>query len=214
MQIKLENSPMSYDDFTYAFPKINHFFLLGSGYFADVFTKDNHPYVYKVASLGKNIRSLAKAIDDPYLAFLNATQEMDNPFFPRVRTLTIFKHQAASFYVAEMEKLLPLKNSKLDDASYAMRENLLHLFKHREHCDVLNDWKENAKIYKQYKNLIASQVYQTMAKLLMDYDNDLHQANMMMRQNGQLVITDPLCPKGMETPLIWSVRRGAQKFRR
>lgn len=193
MKITHEITEKEHQQFCFDFQDQHNFLLLGRGVFSNVYGANKNSSVYKIGLVDTDVEN------DPYLSYLYKIKNEKNPFFPKVHNLTIFKSTVSSFYMVEMEKLYPCKEHSLNDQSYDIRENLLSLFECRNHDFSQKEWQSMIHLYKKYGNKEAENLFITLASLLENFKNDIHKDNMMMRKNGQLVITDPFCPKHMET---------------
>lgn len=184
---------LNYHNFCVNFRKMNSFKLLGHGYFARVYGDLSNQSVYKIGIVYKSV------FEDPYLQFVSKVQA-NNPLFPRVKNLTLYTHPEKDFYVVQMEKLqnLDSKNVRnLNEKSKSIRTDLLTLFDKRDSNKIDSMWDRRIAKFEEHKNerdfLIA------MKRMLYAFNNDMHENNMMMRPNGQLVITDPLCPADFQS---------------
>lgn len=166
--------------------------MLGSGTFARVYGDPDKKNVYKICLLEKSLKK------DPYLQFIKKSNQYNqknpnNYFFPQVKKISFFKKGKEKFYIVKMERLEFCDPDTLNTQSNDIRKKLSKLFRNRHSVEISQQWNN---ILNEYKN--DQHIHDTLScvsSLLKKFSNDLHEANMMMRNNGQLVITDPICPK-------------------
>lgn len=128
---------------------------------------------------------------DPYLYFLESVQQSDNPHFPKI--LDIHVDIKNNFYIIKLEKLKPLTD-------YSAYKDLYNwVFKNKRFPEWANEDLQHA-----VDHLVALADFKTHTDaiiaekggLLIDEDScilDLHEANVMTREDGTIVFTDPLC---------------------
>lgn len=126
--------------------------------------------------------------NDGYLTFLKvARANQNNPFFPKIHRATLFKAKTDTrweSFLIEMERLQKGHSKPLwDDIVYCV-EDLIY----RDKARTIPGIEPVPKALKTAISLIKK------AKTRHRYgvDWDIHDDNMMLRPNGQLVITDPL----------------------
>lgn len=175
--------------------------LLGEGLFARVYSCATDPkVVYKVGPL-------QNAGSEAYLTFLKLIRKYsDNPFFPKVYDVTLFNAQVPIderllvyplLYVVRLEKL---EHLSVDSETFEMFEshiaNAMECGYSKKYVRLAVEWvvqdvsilgiKLTKKQIKHYEELFT-----VLGKLYNDYNHDLHVENVMVRSNGQIVITDP-----------------------
>ena len=109
-------------------------------------------------------------------------------------SVTIFTNatERESWYVVRMEKLKPWNTNSVRSARSLVKTvmNILENSNEKKLTHLINFLEELSVSSKVGKNLIeAIEVVNESFKLA---SPDLHYGNMMMRHNGDLVITDPI----------------------
>lgn len=146
------------------------FTRLGRGAYGVVFEKPGYPWVFKVFN------------NDPgYFTYLNFARNNQNlSAVPKIKGKFIRIND--NTYAVRMEKLYPVNRDELHN----LLETLRQFFKtddpvgYQDQIDKLNE---------EYPDIAA--VMERLTKLGKFYI-DLHEENIMQREDGSLVITDPL----------------------
>lgn len=154
---------------------------IGSGCFATVYAPPKYSYVIKEGSL-----------NDPYLdyAFACLRARTFNPFLPRIHKIIIVETNADDWfcpnnYFVIMEKLKPLSRDQIRKVE--RHEN------NQDYEDIQNMVRAfYAKRYTKRIDRFLKSALQTI-KRSPSGEPDFHAHNIMIRNNNQLVITDPLC---------------------
>ena len=171
---------------------------LGSGCFATTFGKPNKRTVvkvgiYKEETFWTNNGKLGLVDGNhAYMAYIRAIRtKQDNPFFPKVKSVQ-FHHYAEDngkivqvYFIVELERLKELSYNDTGGVEIAEM-----LFDGWSSSSILIGFgaympKQLLKWYKQSLQVIQ--------RLKRDHCDDLHNGNIMVRKNGELVITDPVC---------------------
>lgn len=179
---------------------------LGSGAFAVAYLKSGRkPVVIKIGRMGDAYIEYAKKV---------IQSKSKNPFLPKIHSLTLYKAERGDgycdneyheFYVVEMEKLYDLEDKHKDNVGRIvdMMEQLV------EYNYSVNKWLKNndygsfcvpgvidVKVNIDKK---ALKLLKDLRKIVMKAlrvsgcgDWDIHDGNIMVRKNGQLVLTDPI----------------------
>ena len=194
--VQVINNNISYVDFCDEFAQSNKFRLIGNGYFSKVYGRKKKKNVYKIGKVEEC------HLSDPYLFFINKVKALNNPFFPKVENIQVLNNSDNNekYYLIEIEKLIPCYFDNLKEDCQEVYHNLLYLFNSRKASNIEKKWNKYIDYYKTIDNMEVYELFNILKNLLKSFDNDLHSNNMMIRENGQLVIIDPICPKGMETP--------------
>jgi hypothetical protein len=183
-------SPLEFDDFVSQFKVQNGLKKLGSGVFSEVVAHPKQKDCYKIGRIGRSG-------EDAYLEFLKMIRnKTTNPLFQKIHTLTFFKNKDAreQWYVVRMEKLHPLwamesKRVKPTPMAKIVRSLLEGTDQRnlKQFTDFLKALSITAPKGKQLMEDVR--VIDQSFKLTQP---DLHDGNMMLRTNGELVITDPI----------------------
>lgn len=138
-------------------------FRAKSGVYAKVFSKANTDYVIKVGYTKKNIN---------YLNYINKAKNYN--FCPKIYYL----YKNTQFFVIIMEKLTPINKLNNIKKQYVLNKLNVEYTYEISYVPYKHGFKQYYKIIEQ-----------------LDPDNmlrDIHDDNIMIRKNMQLVITDPL----------------------
>jgi hypothetical protein len=184
---KCKDITISRKAFKKQFKKKNNLKLIDSGAYASVYGNDADNVVYKIGSYD----SLES---DAYLSYLKAIAGKDNPIFPKIHKVKLYEVKDENgdvidrFYVVKMERLKEF-NPKHSTTSFAelykrLKENQSY------QNDSVTSLKKNRKIAKIPS---IKPVLKMLENLGEEFYPDWHEDNMMMRENGHLVITDPVC---------------------
>ena len=179
-KIGRKTSKLNEEGFVSSLCRENKLRKIGSGCFGTVYGSKSRKTVFKTGNADEN---------DGYLAFVKyALKHQNNPWFPKIKNVTIYrstKKEFNSYFVIEMERLKPLKCA--DD-----REEIVELLD-----SIINSHKAVTRLLKQSLSKTAMTNLSTMGKVLRTLFNnhchDLHCNNVMKRANGQVVIIDPVC---------------------
>jgi len=162
-----------------------NFRRIGSGCFGDVFGSDQSSIVYKTGLVEEN---------QTYLDFIRrvANLKVHNPYFPKVFGIRIYKDIDESDgdydrFVVAMERLAHLKNLEHRRAVDIIDSLLC------KYSGGVSEFESSALGIK----VVVPKVLERAASLLqrIQDDNrasfDIHDQNIMLRGNRQLVFTDP-----------------------
>ncbi len=189
---------------------------IGVGKYGTVFSHPNWPYVLKVYEDEYYTRFARFAYKNPHPAFpkfLTPPQRII-PFYRR------YESQATK-YIVRMEKLLPIskelfkkfdrwieKGMKYAEAkhkgteNYEIEDTVYPSFEERKqgkkpyigkvkyYQDIIDFIKENPKTYNVFEGLYLFEKENLIAKR--SGQLDIHENNFMQRENGDIVIVDPL----------------------
>jgi hypothetical protein len=145
------------------------FELVGKGLYANVFAIPNTDKVIKVASLDGWPEYIRWSTKNGYAG----------KFAPKVDSLKFYE----SFYVAVMERLVDTMRGFED---YGRTSDQFKLYK-----KVIQAWRWNKE--NGNDNEGATELVQFMEKLReAGMTGDLHDGNVMVRKDGQIVVTDPV----------------------
>ena len=158
--------------------------LIGDGAFATAY------------SVGKDEIIKVFERDRGYLYYLNALAKMktQNSFAPVINSVIQVKNGRKSVYMVSMERLQPWTKLKSRSKQKKMFYDFLDL------VDKLADSRYNA-IPDELVSAILPDELTDVLKIVVrgtklstiELTNDLHAGNVMVRTNGEFVITDPLC---------------------
>jgi hypothetical protein len=158
--------------------------FLDAGYYSSVYSNPKKPYILKVN--GK--------IDSAYAQYVALIKKYKNPHFPKISDLKLMEIDGFRYYIYLIEKLnsVPGKKDKivraLENIMYAPRhsfayycrnndipEETIYLFQQQPElinaCKIIGKFRDNSK--NPYVSL------------------DMHGGNIMQRNDGTLIITDP-----------------------
>lgn len=143
--------------------KSHGFTKMGSGMHASVFVRDDYPWILKVFSLE----------DKAYQAWIEFSKARpNNPFVPRFKgNIKKFNDSVA---VIRVEKLQPITYRT---KNYRHLEAVMWSFPTTEDWAVFKDHRDDLKEIIQF---------------MKSYSNDVDTPNVMQRDNGQLVLIDPV----------------------
>jgi hypothetical protein len=162
-----------------------------SGKFSDIYINPNSKIVVKVSKR-----------DDPcWEGFAEMVRKhgRGNPFLPRVASVQRVDSRHGSYFIAFMEKLLPLRGPDrfdlatwIDDAYAALETNEITP---DDLMDGLDERKMPIRTPERIQNMINDHLVEAIILIYKHAPegcwNDMHEDNFMMRDNGQVVITDP-----------------------
>ena len=180
---------------------------LGSGAFAVAYLKGGRkPVVIKIGRMGDAYIEYAKKV---------IQSKSKNPFLPKIHSLTLYKADPRAsgefgldyqeFYVVEMEQLYDLQDKHENSVGRIvdMMEQLV------EYNYSVDKWMKNNDLgsfsipgifeVKTTINKKAMLLLKDLRKVVMKAlrvsghgDWDIHDCNIMVRKNGELVLTDPI----------------------
>jgi hypothetical protein len=169
---------------------------IGTGNFSTVHNIDSPKRQDQVTKIGKgayysgNVKYPATDVmNDGYLAYLKAIQNVNNPYFPKIHDLKVLRDKKGNiFYRTNIERLKPLTPKMLQN----LKTDLFY------ETDI--DVKELLrKIYQPgVFTLIKDEKLKDAISLIKDtaaishHVIDTHSKNWMMRSDGQIIITDPI----------------------
>ena len=149
--------------------------LVGMGSYGFVYEGSKSESVLKV-----NIKP-----DDAYAHYVDIIKLHDNPHFPLISDMKVFKIGKTKYYVYLIEKLKPLPATLESDwiASW--------ISKIAANSD--KTIKQISKTIPQFliDNPLLVEAAQIVGENLLKYLSDLHSGNIMQREDGTIVITDP-----------------------
>ena len=180
--------------------------FLGSGAFASTYLKSGRkPEVIKIGRMGDAYIEYAKKV---------ILAESTNPFLPKIHSLTLYKAkrgedhydlECLEFYAVRMERLYDLQDKHENNIGRIcdMFEQLV------EYNYSVTKWTKNNDfqpfcvpgVIKMEVNINqkAMLMLKDLRKVVMKAlrvsghgDWDIHDGNIMVRKNGQLVLTDPI----------------------
>lgn len=163
--------------------------IIGSGSYGIVYSHPKWPYVLKVFSW-----------DDPYLKFARYAYTNPHPSFPKfygkpqrvVPQYTRYKDEVKQ-YLARIERLNPVPSGILNK----LDANLMLYFHFKENPELNQDRTQFMRLSSKVKSL-PKEVYNLLEgwyllrRDLPDLNPDLHEDNVMMRDDGQYVWIDPV----------------------
>lgn len=166
-----------------------NFDVLGEGAYSKVFGRVGDNTVVKVGAFEGHLHRTAKnhanyGFEDAYLDYLDAAaKHPGNPFFPLVKDVVIFTSiNYDPFYVVILERLAEYSTA---NKKARMQYNAI--------CDIVG---ADLDAFINLGILLLKSPVVTVLKVLTDmtrrHSDDLHTGNIMIRENGQLVITDPV----------------------
>lgn len=155
------------------------------GYFSDVYGNPNKDYILKIN----------KRPDSAYNAYVALIKKSNNPHFSKISDLKVLNIKGQKYYIYLIEKLDVLYVLNIDgDDYYADLIRLFNdiirypndnIFTSRYPTEILQYMQKNPKLLQAIK-IISKYYYKSSGISL-----DLHGNNMMKRNDGTLVITDP-----------------------
>lgn len=149
--------------------RIHHFEKLGSGMYGVVYKNNTYPYVIKIF----------KASDHGYRMWLDyCIANKSNPYVPKIKGRPT-KITGTDYYFVRLEHLKKISAAEWSKFSFRLKV--------AANPNRFN--KEDIEKATLDPYIIDIVKYLNSAK---QYENDLHKDNVMKRDNGQLVITDPL----------------------
>lgn len=155
--------------------------LAGWGSYADVYENPDKPYVLKLFSCN----------DAAYRAFLQMIKEHPNVHFPRIKGNFIRVNDR--YYAVRMERLHPLREDVSPIIEY-VRYRLMS-----KEIDMTNLSTEQQEVLDsiiadigKYPDTLRDACDLIVNKLIPPWSNDLNRTNVMKRDDGTLVFTDPV----------------------
>lgn len=183
--------------------------MTASGRYGSVFTKPNWNYVIKIFDM-----------DPEYLAFIDFVLTHNNKHYPKIiktpRTMHHFHSRDSSstdkFFIVKIEKLLPISDqlgkfieSSLENITEAVYRRYVMPKEERGYAfdgdNMDRDWMTPNGIRERTSAVKLMKQYPWIKSLgyaywkIMEADlgaPDIHAGNFMMRQNGTIVIIDPV----------------------
>lgn len=164
-----------YDELTDRLEKMGWEFH-DSGYFSSVFINPRKNYILKVNTIP----------DKGFNYFVNLIKRYPNKHFPIVSNLRVIKTAEHDYYMYYIEKLYPVQYSVENDISTYCLHHLYKMYNHHpnpyspdsEYVNNNPDFARALDIVLQYHD---------------KFGIDLPGNNIMQRQDGTVVITDPYC---------------------
>ena len=181
MPYPITTTSTSMSSFIVALRKKRRMKKIGSGCFAIAYGSKTGRTVVKIGT----VRDPQFDANLQYLRYLKLTEKYaDNPLFPKVKNVQLFRHTATDelYMVVEMEKLKPLKRRSEDVGS------LLECI-----MEDPDSFKAAKIIFGKLSDHLA-QAHKVLYTMSEKYcaSFDIHGDNVMLRGNSQLVITDPV----------------------
>ena len=164
-----------YDELTDRLEKMGWEFH-DSGYFSSVFINPRKNYILKVNTIP----------DEGFNYFVNLIKRYPNKHFPIVSNLRLIKTAAHDYYMYYIEKLYPVQYLvEKDISTYCLH----HAYKRYNHTP--NPYSSDSEYVKNNPDFARALdiVLQYHGKFGIDVPGD----NIMQRQDGTVVITDPYC---------------------
>jgi hypothetical protein len=164
--------------------------VLGQGKYSSVLFHPNWNYVLKIFSN-----------DAFYLKFIRFTMKNSRPSFPKIfdkprKIVPHFKRTKESefLYIVPIEKLNPLSKLEWEDIQFYLTYSSENREEYREKYE---SWKiisaRLEEIEKNYPQLIQfKKDYDFFENSGIEGSFDIHKGNIMKRDNGEFVISDPL----------------------
>ena len=162
---------------------------LGSGAYGVVYGSRKSNIVYKMGEVNDN---------DGYLAFIKvlAKQKKHNPYLPRVYGVRFIKDKNCNeYFVVAMERLQELPG-RMEDAADLLRDILVEEKGIEDAAAAQLGIKMSVPAELKTAIRVLKQAYKEASKSYADWD--LHNGNFMVR-GRQLVVTDPLCKRVIDT---------------
>jgi len=169
---------------------------LGEGAFATVIGSPSGKTVFKIgADDGDGPYTDVRC--DAYLNYLKVIcKDQANPFFPKIKSATVYHRGEEYAYIIEMERLTSLEDGKNRNKLGATER---HLFDVLQDDESLEGMARNAELMlklapelkrnKKVTSLLT--MFKKLSELIEDWGSDIHDGNIMLR-GRQLVITDPI----------------------
>ncbi len=177
--------------------------FLGQGSYGSVYSHPKWPYVVKTFTQ-----------DEPYVKFLRWSMKNPNKSFPKMygkptQVIPPYKRQtdkADKFYAVRLEKLNPINDSDWQLFDKYKTQVARHFY-YKDNQDEFNrfyeaptreDYNERAAdVINMLPNNVLEAIYGYYLMSRANYHNewgaeDLHQRNVMQRDNGDIVLADPV----------------------
>jgi len=154
--------------------------------------KGRYGCVYSNRATGTIIKVGDADNNEGYLAYLRlARQNQDNPFFPQIHYAALFADGDGGerYFVVKMEKLIEGKNylkRRLHMPGWWRVSQFIQKSAMKEGYELDNFLGQQTPTTLKDYMWILKQAFRGNS-----FKWDIHGDNMMMRENGQLVITDP-----------------------
>ena len=182
--------------------------LVGKGMFARVYSNDHINYVYKVFDK-----------DEAYLSFTKYCLTHSSKHLPVMikhpKELTkFFKHSDKNnkFFVVKIEKLNHLSNEEKKFFNVNLQQNVFKCANFGDDVIIKDHFKPD-KYYRGLSEYISSYPeyqFDTLFPLLVDivkttgFKIDITNTNFMKRDDGTIVVTDPIAPELLHTSNMFS----------
>lgn len=179
---------------------------MGTGMFSSVYSHEDRPHDVRKVSRHLNASKL-----DGFFYFLKALEqhpdENTNPYFPRIRSVTVYESpHADAVYTAQMERLFPLSSLNPEQVDHLWRKAFGEVPEDDDRAggagdlisDIreimlggikMSDWKKTDRDLLKAIRFIREVASEYQVGI------DLHVGNVMVRHTPygpQLVLTDPL----------------------
>jgi len=169
---------------------------LGEGAYATVLGSPSGKTVFKIgADDGDGAYNDIQC--DAYLNYLKVVcKDQSNPFFPKIKSATVYLRGKEYAYIIEMERLTSLEDGKNHNKLGATERYLFDVLQEDEslegmahNVEVMLKLAPELKHNKKVTSLLM--MSKKLSKLIQEWGNDMHDGNIMLR-GRQLVITDPI----------------------
>lgn len=177
----------------------NGYTFAGSGCYGVVYKKGNH--VIKVFNKNHN---------DAYLAFVEAvaaTGNNDNPWFPKFNHLmTCSPKHGEEWCAVQMERLVEVKHNSRKYGDFLEIVNDIDFGSNLDgsirYAEAVGDKTMKEDRLKELDALVLrltnrqnhmNDAWVVLKDIFKRFSPDIHSGNLMVRKNGEYVITDPVC---------------------
>lgn len=161
-----------------------HARMIGDGAFATAY------------SVGKDEIIKIFERDRGYLYYLKALAKMktQNSFAPVINSVLQVKKGRKSVYMVSMERLKPGQRLKIDSKRSGMFYDFINFVDSvaDSEYNTIPDELVRATLPDELNDVLKIVIRGTKLSTI-ELANDLHAGNVMIRANGEFVITDPLC---------------------
>jgi len=162
---------------------------IGEGSYAEVYAKKTKDFAYKVGNMYLDE-------NDGWFQYAKLAKKhsANNPYFPEIS----FIRGSARAYIAKME-FIPKTLFDIRDGvynkSYEIDDSLWQVFYEDKNSTLVQKlYEQNPEFFKFLKDEKFWEAVSLIKEYMKDFpdmDLDIHDRNIMIRENGQIVITDP-----------------------